>query len=94
MRKGYKAEDQTQKKFVFVLNWGVSGILEVLVKSLFLWRISMDMSGNVLRVLKVYTGEWYSEKNAEGRTLLEFCDERELCVANTWFNKTDKRKIT
>jgi len=26
--------------------------------------------------------------------LLEFCDERELCVANTWFKKTDKRKIT
>ena len=22
------------------------------------------------------------------------CDERELCVANTWFKKTDKRKIT
>ena len=30
----------------------------------------------------------------EGRMLLEFCDERELCVANTWFTKTDKRKIT
>ena len=26
--------------------------------------------------------------------LLEFCDERELCVVNTWFKKTDKRKIT
>ena len=26
--------------------------------------------------------------------LLEFCDERELCVANTWFEKTDERKIT
>ena len=26
--------------------------------------------------------------------LLEFCDERKLCVANTWFRKTDKRKIT
>ena len=25
--------------------------------------------------------------------LLEFCDEREVCVANTWF-KTEKRKIT
>ena len=32
-------------------------------------------------------------KNAEGR-LLEFCDVRELCVANTWFYKADKRKIT
>ena len=26
--------------------------------------------------------------------LLEFCDEKELCVANTLFKKTDKRKIT
>ena len=34
------------------------------------------------------------EKNAEERRLLEFCDERELCVANTWFKKTEKRKIT
>ena len=25
--------------------------------------------------------------------LLEFCDERELCVAKTWFKMTDKRKI-
>ena len=34
------------------------------------------------------------KRNAEGRRLLEFCDETELCVANTWFKKTDKRKIT
>ena len=46
----------------------------------------------MLRVLKVYTGEWHWEKKY--RRLLEFCDKRELCVANTWFNKTDKRKIT
>ena len=34
------------------------------------------------------------KRNAKGRRLLEFCDERELCVANTWFYKADKRKIT
>ena len=54
----------------------------------------MGTWGNVLRVLKVYTGEWYWGRNAEGKRLLEFCDERELCMANTWFKKTDKRKIT
>ena len=43
----------------------------------------MDMWRNVLRVLKVYTGEWHWEKNAEGKRLLEFFDERELCIANT-----------
>ena len=25
--------------------------------------------------------------------LLEFCDEKELCVANTWFRKGEKRKV-
>ena len=26
--------------------------------------------------------------------MLEFCDEKELCVANTWFKKRDQRKVT
>ena len=42
----------------------------------------------------VHGGNGVGKRNAEGRRLLEFCDERELCVANTWFKKTDKRKIT
>ena len=42
----------------------------------------------------VHRGNGIGHRNAEGRMLLEFCDERELCVANTWFKKTDKRKIT
>ena len=54
----------------------------------------MDMWRNMLRVLKVYTGKWCWEKKCRRKKLLEFCDERELCVANTWFKKTDKRKIT
>ena len=33
-------------------------------------------------------------KNAEGRMLLDFCDQKELCVANTWYKKKDKRKVT
>ena len=41
-----------------------------------------------------YGGNGKGKRNAEGRMLLEFCDEKELCVANTWFKKTDKRKIT
>ena len=35
----------------------------------------------------------YLEKKYK-RRLLEFCDEKELCMANTWFCKTDKKKIT
>ena len=34
------------------------------------------------------------QKNVKGSKLLEFGNKRELCVANTWFKKTDKRKIT
>ena len=54
----------------------------------------MDMWENVLRVLKVCTGGIILGKNAEGKRLLEFCDEKKLCVANTWFYKAGKRKIT
>ena len=39
-------------------------------------------------------GNGIGKRNAGGRRLLEFCDVRELCVANTGFYKADKRKIT
>ena len=42
----------------------------------------------------VHGGNGKGKRNAEGRMVLEFRDEKELCVANTWFKKTDKRKIT
>ena len=32
------------------------------------------------------------ERNVEGK-MLEFCDEKELCAANTWFRKGEKRKV-
>ena len=34
------------------------------------------------------------KRNAEGRRLMEFCDEKDLCVTNTWFYNAEKRKIT
>ena len=33
------------------------------------------------------------KRNGEGRRLLEFCDENDLCMANTWFEKKEQRKI-
>ena len=33
-------------------------------------------------------------RNVEGKMLLEFCDEKKLCVANTWFRKGEKSKVT
>jgi len=57
-----------------------------------------DFNGHVGKQIEgcegVHGGNGIGKRNAEGRMLLEFCDERELCVANTWFKKTDKRKIT
>ena len=93
---GHKAEHQTQSEFVFMMKWGLSETWEVLVKLLFLQGVLMDMWGNVLRVWKVYMGGGndIGKRSAEGRRLLEFCDEKELWVANTWFYKANKRKIT
>ena len=56
MPMGHSAEDQTQKKFIFMVEWRVSEIWEVQVKSLFFWAISMSMWENVLRVLKMCMG--------------------------------------
>ena len=56
-----------------------------------------DFNGHVEKCAEgfegVHEGNGVGKRNAEGRRLLEFCDEKELCVANTWFKKTDKRKI-
>ena len=91
---GHKAKDQTQRKFVFMMKWRVSGTWEVLVKSSFLWGISMDMWGKVLRILKVHMGgNGIGKRNAEERRLLEFCDEKELKVANTWFYKRREKSL-
>ena len=57
-----------------------------------------DFNGHVGKCAEgfegVHRGNGVGKRNAEGKRLLEFCDERELCVASTWFKKTDKRKIT
>ena len=41
----------------------------------------------------VHGGHGIGKRNVDGRRLLEFCDEKELCVANTWFEKKKQRKI-
>ena len=42
----------------------------------------------------VHGGYEIGKRNVEERRLLEFCDKKELCVANTWFEKKKQRKIT
>ena len=41
----------------------------------------------------VHGGNVFEERNLEGRLLWEFCDEKDLCVANKWFRKEDRRKV-
>ena len=42
----------------------------------------------------MHDGYGIGKRNVEGRRLLEFCDEKGLCMANTWFEKKEQRKIT
>jgi len=56
-----------------------------------------DFNGHVGKRVEgyedVHGGNGIGERNMEGR-MLEFHDEKELCVANTWFRKGEKRKVT
>ena len=57
-----------------------------------------DFNGHVGKEIEgfegVHGGYGIGERNAEGRMLLEFYEEKELCVANTWFQKKHNRKVT
>ena len=48
--------------------------------------------GNTDRI-GVWGENVFGERNLEGR-ILEICDKKELCVANTWFTKEDRKKET
>ena len=57
-----------------------------------------DFNGHVGKRIEGYEdvqrGNGIGERNVEQKMLLEFCDEKELCVANTWFRKGENRKVT
>ena len=57
-----------------------------------------DFNGHVWKQSEgygnVHEGNGIGERNVEGKMLLEFCDEKELCVANTWFRKGETGKAT
>ena len=57
-----------------------------------------DFNGHVEKHIEGYEDvhgrNGIGERNVEGKMLLEFCDEQELCVANTWLRKGEKRKVT
>ena len=57
-----------------------------------------DFNGHVKKRIDGFEdkhkGNGFCERNVKGgEMLLEFWDEKELCVANIWFKKNEKRKI-
>ena len=48
---------------------------------------STNMLGDVDGFEGVYGEHGLGKRNVEGRRLLEFCNGKELCVANTWFER-------
>ena len=42
----------------------------------------------------VHGSNGISQRNLEGKMILEFCLEKELCVSNTWSMREEKRKVT
>ena len=91
----HKQGGRLKKSTDSMMNWQANTSYKILVKWYSDWG---DFNGHVGEEIEgfqgVHGGNGIGQRNAEGRMLLEFCDERELCVANTWFKKTDERKIT
>ena len=73
----------------------MSGTSEVLVKSLFLLGNFNEHVGKCAQGFEgVHGGNGIGKRNAKGRKMLELCDKKELCVANTLLYMPDKKKIT
>jgi len=57
-----------------------------------------DMNGHVGQKIDgfegVHGGYGFGTRNAEGKRLLKFADAMGLVVANTWFAKSEQRKVT
>ena len=49
-----------------------------------------DFNGHVGRYIDGFSGQYgLEQKNLEGRMLLEFCLEKELCVSYTWSKREE-----
>ena len=57
-----------------------------------------DFNGHERKCAKgfegIHGGYGIGKRNVEGRTLLNFCVQKELCVANTWYKKKNERNVT
>ena len=82
------------RKFRFydemTIEWDLESSSEIIVS---LWHFNGHVGKCAEAFEGVHGGMVVGKELQNGRRLLEFCDEKELCVANTWFYKIDKRKI-
>ena len=70
------------------MNWHVNGIWETQCWNDFRLGKCSRLDG----FEEIHGGNGFVERNVKGETLLEFCNEKKLCVATTWFKKKEKRK--
>ena len=89
-----RLENQSTIKINFIMIWPVSGICETLMKWFLVWRTSKDMLGNGLMVLRVcMVGMELEKEMLREEDYSSFVIKKELCVANTWFEMKETRKI-
>ena len=53
-----------------------------------------NLDGHVNGIDGVHGGYGVGQRNLEGRMLLEFCLEKELCVSNAWSKREENTKVT
>ena len=57
-----------------------------------------DLNGHIGKEVDgfegLHGGFGIGKRNLEGKLLLEFCVEKDLCVGNSWFKKKDSGKVT
>ena len=85
-----------QRKSSSIMHWQVNGsyiMTRGIAKVGRVSQINGHVEGNGSRDLRVSMGEMrIGVLNAEGRKFLEFCDEKELCVANTWVQESREKE--
>ena len=71
--------------------WGLQNPGEVVVR---LGDFNGLVAGRTDSFEGVHGGYKLRERNVEGKRLLEFFYEKELCVASTWFEKKEQKKTS
>ena len=74
------ATKRKTRHVLFMIKWEVHGTGSF--REIFSLYCSEHMGNNVEGLEGVHGGNEIGKRNVEGR-LLEFCDEKELCAANT-----------